>query len=211
MERKKDIREKLQKKDHDFQRKLKQEEFFKYKKFHSWIVFFTVIGMLGSALGSGLLVYYLTFDDSQEIYIGLGKMYPKVFLAQVDVHNNGEKIIMGLKAYYTIDGKLKKKINFADTFLSSNQRTMGTIEFSDLENMSIEQCKEDILGGIAWGSEGVVRTCRKTHNLGITDISCDTCEEITIILTSAVKTINTEVECIHSKERELNCKLINIF
>jgi len=209
--KKKDIREILQNREHKFQKELKKEEFFEYKKFHTKIVIFTIIGMLISGAVSGLLIYYWTADDSQEIYVGLGEIYPKEFLAKVDVYNTGPKVVMGLESHYNIDDKLKGNVNFDDKTLGSDQKTLGTIDFSDLEIMSIEQCKEEILKGIAWGSEGVIRTCRRTHNLIITDISCDTCKEITIILTSGVKTINTEVECIHGKERELNCKLVNIF
>ena len=183
----------------------------KQEKFQLKLIILTIIGMLISGFGSGGLIYWLTLDKYPEIYVGLNEVYPKEFLAIVDVHNKKDSIAMGLEGHYNINDFPKEKIFFEDTSLGKGQ-TKGEINFLKLENLSIESCKEEILGGIAQGSKGVLRTCRRTHNLRITDISCDTCEGGNIILTSVVKIINTEVECTHGEEtRELDCELTNIF
>ena len=84
------------------------------KKVKIILIVSIIVGVL-ILFGSGYLIYWLTLDKHPELYVGLSEVYPKEFLAYVDVHNTKDSIAMGLEGHYNIDGFPNEKIFFEDT------------------------------------------------------------------------------------------------
>lgn len=185
---------------------------FKTNKFQLRLTILTIVGMLVAGFLSGVVVYDFSIDKSPELIVSLNEVYPRDFQAKLDVINKKDYFAVGLEGDYFIDDLLKGKIEFEENSIG-REKTRGIINFSAFKALAIEECKNKILQeeGISV-SEGVLRTCRRTHLLGISKIGCQTCEGKDIFLLKGTETINTEVECVQGKEEtELFCELKNIF